>query len=289
VRPLLQVSRGIRALLGLVATVLSVVIVFTPSFNLIKENTPQDPGTPVYIAAARAYVMETTSPGYTMTLQGAELAIGRLHPEFVVRLANAIREARSAGLLFAGVFSAYRPPVFGIGAFSDKFHSLHSYGLAVDVHGIGRPGSHEAQLWHEIAARHGVICPYGPQDQTEWNHCQPTSVKLILAGNPLRETISAAGPSDLERMFEAGNPIIESIASAADSLSLAAPTSIRTLEHVADNLKPKPQISSSNRTKQNSRAAAVRVATKSVRREKVGAASPGPSSIKMGAATSNGL
>jgi len=61
-----------------------------------------------------------------MTLQGAEVAIERLHLEFVVRLANAIREARSAGLSFAGVFSAYRPPAFGIGAFSDKFNSLHT-------------------------------------------------------------------------------------------------------------------------------------------------------------------
>ena len=73
-----------------------------------------------------------------MTLQGAEVAIERLHPEFVVRLANAIREARSAGLSFAGVFSAYRPPAFGIGAFSDKFNSLHSYGLAVDVHAVSQ-------------------------------------------------------------------------------------------------------------------------------------------------------
>ena len=74
-----------------------------------------------------------------MTLQGAEIAIGRLHPEFVVRLANAIREARSAGMPFAGVFSAYRPPAFGVGGSSDKFNSLHTYGLAVDMHGIGGP------------------------------------------------------------------------------------------------------------------------------------------------------
>ena len=102
-----------------------------------------------------------------MTLQGAELAIGRLHPEFVVRLANAIREARSAGLPLAGVFSAYRPPAFGVGGFSDKFNSLHTYGLAVDMQGIGRPGSPEAQLWHETAARNGVVCPYGPRDRAE--------------------------------------------------------------------------------------------------------------------------
>jgi hypothetical protein len=99
-----------------------------------------------------------------MTLQGTDLAIGRLHPEFVVRVANAIREARNAGLPTARVFSAYRPPAFGVGGFSDKFKSLHSYGLAVDMGGIGAPGSSEAQLWHQIAARNGIVCPYGPRN-----------------------------------------------------------------------------------------------------------------------------
>ena len=52
------------------------------------------------VAEARAYLIDTASPGFTMTLQGAELAIGRLHPEFVVRLANrsakrAARDCRS--------------------------------------------------------------------------------------------------------------------------------------------------------------------------------------------------
>jgi hypothetical protein len=168
------------------------------------------------VAEARAYLIETASPGYTMTLQGPELAIGRLHPEFVVRLERAIREARNAGLPFAGIFSAYRPPAFGVGGFPDKFNSLHTYGLAVDMRGIGRPGSPEAQFWHEIAAKNGVVCPYGPSDPAEWNHCQPTSVRMILAENPLRDTVSAAGPFDLKTMFEVGNPMIENMASAAD-------------------------------------------------------------------------
>src|SRR5262250_3452888 len=154
--------------------------------------------TPAEIAEARAYLIETASPGYTMTLQGAELAIGRLHPEFAVRLENAIREARSAGLPSAGIFSAYRPPAFGVGGFSDKFNSLHTYGLAVDMHGIGAPGSSEAKLWHEIAGRHGIVCPYGAENRREWNHCQPTRVKIILAGNPLRGTVSPRGPVDLK-------------------------------------------------------------------------------------------
>jgi hypothetical protein len=120
-------------------------------------------------ARARAYLVETATPGYTMTRQGPERAIGRLHPEFVRRLAAAIAEARGAGLPFAGIFSAYRPPAFGVGGFADKFHSLHTYGLAVDVTGIGAPGTLSALLWHEIAARHGVICPYGPHNLVEWN------------------------------------------------------------------------------------------------------------------------
>jgi len=46
---------------------------------------------------AVAYLIETARPGYTMIRQGPELALGRLHPEFVVRLANAIQEARKPG------------------------------------------------------------------------------------------------------------------------------------------------------------------------------------------------
>jgi hypothetical protein len=159
-------------------------------------------------ASARAYLIETATPGYTMTRQGPERAIGRLHPEFVRRLAAAIAEARRTGLPFAGIFSAYRPPVFGVGGFADKFHSLHTYGLAVDVSGIGAPSTPSALLWHEIAARNGVICPYGPNNLLEWNHCQPTWVKIIFADNPLHETVTADGPISLEEMFEVGHSLI---------------------------------------------------------------------------------
>ena len=159
-------------------------------------------------ARGRAYLVATASPGYTMIRQGSERAIGRLHPEFVNRLAAAIAEARGSGLPFAGIFSAYRPPSFGVGGFIDKFHSLHTYGLAVDITGIGAPGTPSALLWHEIAARHGVICPYGPHNPVEWNHCQPTQVKIIQPENPLRETVTAAGPISLEGMFEVGYSLI---------------------------------------------------------------------------------
>jgi hypothetical protein len=165
-------------------------------------------------AEDRAYLLATASPGDTMMRQGAEVAIGRLNPEFVTRLANAVREAREEGLPSAGVMSAYRPPGFGIGGFADKFNSLHAYGLAVDMTGIGEPGSKETKLWHAIAGKHGVICPYGPDNRKEWNHCQATGVKKVSSDNPLRETITAQGPRLLDEMFKVGNSVIDELAKA---------------------------------------------------------------------------
>jgi hypothetical protein len=181
-------------------------------------------------AEARVYLVETANPGGTMTRQGPELAIGRLHPEFAVRLASALREAREAGLTSAGIFSAYRPPAFGVGGFRDKFNSLHTYGLAVDMYGIGSPGSAEAQRWHEIAAKHGVVCPYGSSNRAEWNHCQPTRLKMVTVENPLRETVSADGPLDLETMFEVGTAVIEGQASAIDVAGVGMPVRMASLQ-----------------------------------------------------------
>jgi hypothetical protein len=147
-----------------------------------------------------------------MMRQGPEIAISRLHPEFVMRLAAAVREAREQGLPEAGIFSAYRPPAFGVGGFKDKFNSLHSYGLAVDMHGIGAAGSSEAKLWTQIAAKHGVACPYGVNNRAEWNHCQPTRIKMVRSDSPLVKTIKPEGPVNPLNMFEAGKELIESVA-----------------------------------------------------------------------------
>src|SRR5262245_48583062 len=164
------------------------------------------------IVGERAYLIKTATPGGTMVRQGPDVAIGRLHPEFVTRLAAAIRGARISGLPDAGVFSAYRPPAFGVGGFKNKFNSLHAYGLAVDMHGIGAPGSAQARLWTRIAAKHGVACPYGVNNPAEWNHCQPTRIKMVRADNPLVKTIAPQGPINPLNMFEAGKGLIESVA-----------------------------------------------------------------------------
>jgi len=165
----------------------------------------------------QAYLVETAIPGSTMLHQGLAVAIVRLHPMFVHRLAATIGEARAAGLPSAGIFSAYRPPVFGVGRFADKYNSLHTYGLAADMLGIGRPGSTEAKLWYEIAARHGIVCPYGADNRREWNHCQPTGVKSIMAGDPLRDTVSPRGPIDLDTMFAMGDGLVNGTDAGAGS------------------------------------------------------------------------
>jgi hypothetical protein len=223
-----EIMKHIHALLLaglLVAPAHNLALAGEPPSQIIAATAPEIDAN-VTIEAARAYLLETARPGDTMMRQGPEIAIERLHPEFARRLAGAIRAARKAGLSDAGIFSAYRPPVFGVGGFADKFYSLHAYGLAVDMYGIGRAGSAEARQWHEIAAQHGIVCPYGFRNRAEWNHCQPTHLVAVKAESPLRGTIVASGPIDLERMFETGTRFIADIKSALTSIIADRPAAV---------------------------------------------------------------
>jgi hypothetical protein len=58
-----------------------------------------------------------------------------------------------------------------------------------------------------------------PDHPIEWNHCQPTRVKIILAEDPLRATVTADGPIKLEGMFEVGTSIIDPPSRTASELS----------------------------------------------------------------------
>lgn len=166
---------------------------------VIEERAPQALSARSAIEEAKTYLLKTATPGYTMIRQGPEVAIGRLHPDFIVKLAAAIKLAREAGMSNAGVFSAYRPPAFGVGGFSDKFNSLHSYGLAVDMTGIGSPGSKLAHRWQSIVHQVGLYLPYGPDNRAEFNHTQLVPTKVAAAY--LRRTITASGPKDLSQMW----------------------------------------------------------------------------------------
>lgn len=155
-------------------------------------------------AYARQYIIETSRPGFTMTAQGPWKATECLQPKFAIALAAAIKEARASGLPDTGVFSACRPTIFGIGGFNDKSLSLHTYGLAVDLMGIGRPGSTSSILWNAIAKRHGLVNPYGPSHGAEWNHYQASSTREVKRGSLIRTKVTETGPKDYQELWEAG-------------------------------------------------------------------------------------
>lgn len=170
----------------------------------------------VGLGADRAYLVATSCPGDTMERQGPAVAVGRLNPVFVRRLAAAVRDARAEGIE-ACIFSAYRPPGYGVGGFRDKFMSAHAYGLAVDMAGIGPAGSKTAIRWREIAAIRGVYGPYSVYSRSEWNHMEPSrSVAVTRDAPALRGTITSVGPKLLATMWEAGKAVIAPIGLAAN-------------------------------------------------------------------------
>lgn len=158
-------------------------------------------GADVLDSMARRYLADTATPGGTMLLQGVEESLACLNPRFAIALASAIREARDNGIE-ASVYSACRPPSLRVGGFRDKHKSLHAYGLAVDMAGIGRPGSKTSREWFDIAQRHGLSNPYGWKHRAEWNHFQGTNTRMVSRGHPLRSLIDADGPDDLGKLWQ---------------------------------------------------------------------------------------
>jgi hypothetical protein len=134
-----------------------------------------------------------------MTILGVSAAIELLHPTLIVKLAEAVKLAREVGMPNAGVMSGYRPPGLGVGGFSNKFMSMHSYGLAVDVTGIGDPRSKTAHQWQTIVEAVGLYLPYGPDNRVEFNHTQLLPEKV--APRNLPATITADGPKDAHQMW----------------------------------------------------------------------------------------
>ena len=214
---------------------------------VIREQLQEAPPPKSAVEEAKTYLIVTARPGYTMKRQGISLAIERLHPGFVVKLAEALKRAHDEGMTEAGIFSAYRPPAFGVGGFRDKFDSLHSYGLATDIAGIGGPGSASAHRWYEIVRDVGLHLPYGPNNRVEFNHTQFIPAKV--APRELRTTITADGPKDLREMWLAsgvGAYVTEPVAVAvanipandagSGDLKPAAPAALATEQHTFDEV-----------------------------------------------------
>lgn len=180
-------------------------------FDQIAEVEPHEEelkkATDYLIRTSRPLVAD--EPRNTMRRQGVDVAIHRLNPNFRIRLAAAIKEARSIGMSEVGCQSAYRPPVFGIGGFRNKFLSLHSYGLACDVGGLDGPGGKDSRRFYGIAIKHGLYNPYGPRNRAEFNHYQAVPANGRVYSASLMPTITAKGPKSLDRMWSAGNRFVK--------------------------------------------------------------------------------
>src|SRR2546425_9388136 len=64
----------------------------------LEDRLPETLRSKSAIEEAKTYLISTATPGYTMRRQGVPVAIERLHPAFVVKLAEGIKQAREAGL-----------------------------------------------------------------------------------------------------------------------------------------------------------------------------------------------
>jgi hypothetical protein len=114
-----------------------------------------------------------------------------LDPVFAANMAAALREANASGM-HLGFFSGYRTPGATGSSFDASGRSLHSYGQAADISGLGGPNSAAAQQWAAIAARHGLYNPYGIGDKSEFNHWQAINHELTQAEVPAYQQAFAA-------------------------------------------------------------------------------------------------
>jgi len=119
---------------------------------------------------ARAYLVEDREPRlHHDACKDRRWRSARLHPEFAVR-AGTTRSARLGSAGAAVRKRVFRPlsgrrPIRRRAAFSNKFNSLHTYGLAVDMRGIGTPRIGRSGSYGTTSPpkkRRGWCVPYGP-------------------------------------------------------------------------------------------------------------------------------
>lgn len=153
-----------------------------------------------------------------------------LHPDLVVRLAAAIRQARSEGIP-ATLFSGYRGDTETGSAYDRAGYSSHGYGLASDVGGLGGYGSKNSQRWNEIAAANGLTNPYwnSPRQSqaiAEYNHYQLNPQPLEKTPQLLASLQAARATGDYSKVWSGYTPTVAgTMAQAAASqplVSLAA-------------------------------------------------------------------
>jgi hypothetical protein len=142
-----------------------------------------------------------------------------LNPEFAVKAANAISDARVAGLPVS-LLSGYREGTATGSKYDMGGYSAHGYGLASDFDGIGAPGSKTAQQWNQIAQANGLHNPYlgTKAEGKEWNHWQLPTLPLEQTPDALAALRKAKATGDMSQVWAASAPFMSGgtmVASAA--------------------------------------------------------------------------
>jgi len=135
---------------------------------------------------------------------GISASIDSLHPDYAVKLAKVVKEARAKGLPEARPFSCLRPPVYRVGGMRDKAASCHAYGLVCDMAGIGWARSKDSEKFAAIARAGGLHRPW--KSAWEHNHWQMVPHK-VCGTAAMRKTITKDGPIDLQKMWDAGTQL----------------------------------------------------------------------------------
>jgi hypothetical protein len=125
-----------------------------------------------------------------------------MNPAFAIRLASAIKQARSEGLPVT-VSSGFREEGQTGSKYDAGGNSSHSYGLASDIGGLDGPNGRITQRWAQIAEQNGLHNPYGIGDSAEFNHWQLPELPLERSPAMLAALKAAKASGDWPKVWSA--------------------------------------------------------------------------------------
>ena len=148
---------------------------------------------------ARAYLSRLSSH------QGRAGDTDYMNPEFAVRLATAIQQARAEGIPVS-LTSGYRSDDTTGSTYDAGGNSSHGYGLAGDVGGLDGPNGKLTTRWGQIASANGLSNPYGIGNEAEFNHWQLPPQPLEQTPEVLARLKAARATGDPGQMWAAYTP-----------------------------------------------------------------------------------
>lgn len=130
--------------------------------------------------------------------------VSNFNPAFASRLANALQQARAAGLPVS-LMSGFREPGQTGSPYDAGGNSSHTYGLASDINGLDGPNGKITQQWAQIAEANGLHNPYGIGDKAEFNHWQLPATPLEQQPQLLASLKAAKATGNFQNVWSAYN------------------------------------------------------------------------------------